>query len=184
MVGPAAETPVPSNRRPIIVLGTLMGAMTAAAIFLRLVLPGLGGARTGAPAPPGDGSGGPLTIDAGRPRAWSRIEVRLAGPETNRSAFHFVIGSVTGGDGAVTSVKPLWRMQESSPLESPTDAGEGVYIALVCPEAETPPNAGQWQALGLLVQQLHGRYGLGRIAFDDGLQTDPRTRAVRTVAGW
>ena len=171
-------------RRQTIVLGTLMVAMTAAAAGLHLILPGTGAGRGAVPAnPAAAGAREPLTID-GPERAWSRLEVRLAGPEADRSQFHFVIGSVAGADGAVTSVKPLWRNQRTSPLDRASAAGSGIFVALVRSDPESVPDPGQWQALGLLTQQLHGRYGLARIAFDDGLQSDPRTRGIKTVAGW
>jgi hypothetical protein len=180
---PSRRPALNSARRPIIVLLVLMTAMTAATVLLKLLLPGAGGSRGSVPSAAGTGAVEPLTAER-EARAWSRIEIRTADLDADRSTYHFVIAPVSGADGAVTSVRPLWKRQQVSPLDDPARAGDAVFIALTAPRAGLSPRPAQWQALGLLVQQLQGRYGPGRIALDAELRADPHSRGIRTAAGW
>ena len=174
------------DRRTLIVLGSLLGAMTVAAGALMLLEPSKGGeqrlprfsevslAAFDQPKDPADA----LFAVNPRPTAkrWTSIVVRFSGAEHGSAqslgelhkragvgdlAYHFVLGNGQGASDGLVEIGPRWEQQRpgytSIALHNQEDSHHVIDICLIGDFDATAPTQAQRDDLVWLVQQLQTR---------------------------
>lgn len=174
------------DRRTLIVLGSLLGAMTVAAGMLMLLEPNKTGeqrlprfsevslAAFDQPKDPADA----LFAVSPRPTAkrWSSIVVRFSGSAHGSAhslgelhkragvgdlAYHFTLGNGQGSPDGLVEIGPRWEQQRpgytSIALHNQEDSHEVIDICLIGDFDVNPPTQAQREDLVWLVQQLQSR---------------------------
>ncbi len=177
------------DRRTLIVLGSLLGAMTVAAGMLMLLEPDKGEAprlprfsevSLAAFDKPKDPAEALFAVSpAPSSQRWSSIVVRYSGSEKGSAhalgelhkragvgdlAYHFTIGNGQGSPDGLVEIGPRWEQQRpgytSIALHDQATAHETIDICLIGDFDRNPPTPQQRDDLVWLVQQLQKRLNI------------------------